>query len=93
MEDRLGRIAYHAGAELNGYYYIVGGQDENLNTLNSIIVFDITQEIIKIDEKSGEHIVISGEGQKADILSNEKEDIAPDESGCAESDEARKPRG
>ena len=44
LGDRLGRIAYHAGAELNGYYYIIGGQDENLNTLNSIIVFDITQE-------------------------------------------------
>ena len=42
--DSLGRIAYHAGAELNGNYYIIGGQDENLKTLNSIVVFDIAQE-------------------------------------------------
>ena len=44
LGEKMGRIAYHAGAEINGFYYIVGGQDDNLNTLNSIQVFDITQE-------------------------------------------------
>ena len=44
LGEKMGRIAYHAGAEISGFYYIVGGQDENLNTLNSIQIFDITQE-------------------------------------------------
>ena len=46
MGKNIGRIAYHAGAILKGFYYIVGGQDENLNTLNSIIKFNISQENI-----------------------------------------------
>ena len=46
LGDSLQKIAYHAGAEINGFYYIVGGQNENLKTLNTIQVFDITQEII-----------------------------------------------
>ena len=44
LGEKMGRIAYHAGAELNGFYYIIGGQDENLNILNSIQIFDLTQE-------------------------------------------------
>ena len=46
LGDSLEKIAYHAGAEINGFYYIVGGQNENLKTLNTIQVFDITQEIM-----------------------------------------------
>ena len=46
LGDSLEKIAYHAGAEINGFYYIVGGQNENLKTLNTIQVFDITQETI-----------------------------------------------
>ena len=49
LGEKLGKIAYHAGAEINGFYYIVGGQDETLTTLNSILVFDITQQ--RIGEK------------------------------------------
>lgn len=49
LGEKMGRIAYHAGAELNGFYYIVGGQDEYLNTLNSILIYDITQE--RLSEK------------------------------------------
>ena len=44
LGTNLEKIAYHAGAEINGFYYIVGGQNENLKTLNTIQVFDITQE-------------------------------------------------
>ena len=44
LGEKLGKIAYHAGAEVDGFYYIVGGQDETLTTLNTIQVFDITQE-------------------------------------------------
>ena len=44
LGEKMGRIAYHAGAELNGFYYIIGGQDENLNILNTIQIFDLTQE-------------------------------------------------
>ena len=44
MGDKLEKIAYHAGAEIDGFYYIVGGQNETLETLNTIQVFDITQE-------------------------------------------------
>ena len=44
LGEKLGKIAYHAGVEIDGFYYIVGGQDETLTTLNTIQVFDITQE-------------------------------------------------
>ena len=44
LGEKFGKIAYHAGAEVDGFYYIVGGQDETLTTLNTIQVFDITQE-------------------------------------------------
>ena len=44
MGDKLEKIAYHAGAEIDGFYYIVGGQNDTLQTLNTIQVFDITQE-------------------------------------------------
>ena len=44
LGEKLGKIAYHAGAEVDGFYYIIGGQDETLTTLNTIQVFDITQE-------------------------------------------------
>ena len=64
LGDRLGRIAYHAGAELNGYYYIVGGQDENLNTLNSIIIFDITQEKCEKLKNVELEVTIQDEGNK-----------------------------
>jgi hypothetical protein len=46
MGLNIGKIAYHAGAILQGFYYIVGGQDENLTTLNTIIKFNISQENI-----------------------------------------------
>ena len=46
LGEKLGKIAYHAGAEVNGFYYIVGGQDETLTTLNTIRVFDISQQRI-----------------------------------------------
>ena len=44
MGDKLEKISYHAGAEIDGFYYIVGGQNDTLQTLNTIQVFDITQE-------------------------------------------------
>ena len=44
MGDKLEKISYHAGAEIDGFYYIVGGQNETLQTLNNIQVFDIAQE-------------------------------------------------
>ena len=44
LGEKFGKIAYHAGVEVDGFYYIVGGQDETLTTLNTIQVFDITQE-------------------------------------------------
>ena len=44
MGDKLEKISYHAGAEIDGFYYIVGGQNETLQTLNTIQVFDIAQE-------------------------------------------------
>ena len=44
LGENFGKIAYHAGVEVDGFYYIVGGQDETLTTLNTIQVFDITQE-------------------------------------------------
>ena len=44
LGEKFGKIAYHAGVEIDGFYYIVGGQDETLTTLNTIQVFDITQE-------------------------------------------------
>ena len=46
MGERLEKIAYHAGAEIDGFYYIVGGQNETLQTLNTIQVFDITQQTL-----------------------------------------------
>ena len=46
MGENLEKIAYHAGAEIDGFYYIVGGQNETLKTLNTIQVFDITQETL-----------------------------------------------
>ena len=46
MGEHLEKIAYHAGAEIDGFYYIVGGQNETLQTLNTIQVFDITQETL-----------------------------------------------
>ena len=49
LGENLGKIAYHAGAEVKGFYYIVGGQDETLTTLNTIKVFDISQQ--RIEEK------------------------------------------
>ena len=42
--DKLEKISYHAGAEIDGFYYIVGGQNDTLQTLNTIQVFDIAQE-------------------------------------------------
>ena len=42
--EKMGKIAYHAGDIVNGFYYIVGGQDENLNILNSIQEFDISND-------------------------------------------------
>ena len=55
MGENLEKIAYHAGAEIDGFYYIVGGQNETLQTLNTIQVFDITQETlsekIELDEE------------------------------------------
>ena len=44
MGEKLEKIAYHAGGEIDGFYYIVGGQNDVLQTLNTIQVFDITQE-------------------------------------------------
>ena len=44
LGEKFGKIAYHAGVEVDGFYYIVGGQDETLTTLNTIQIFDITQE-------------------------------------------------
>ena len=44
LGEDFGKIAYHAGVEIEGFYYIVGGQDETLTTLNTIQVFDINQE-------------------------------------------------
>ena len=44
LGEQLGKIAYHAGAEVKGFYYIVGGQNETLTTLSSIQVFDISQQ-------------------------------------------------
>ena len=44
LGEKFGKIAYHAGVEIDGFYYIVGGQDETLTTLNTIQIFDITQE-------------------------------------------------
>ena len=44
LGEDFGKIAYHAGVEVDGFYYIVGGQDETLTTLNTIQVFDINQE-------------------------------------------------
>ena len=44
MGNKLEKISYHAGAEIDGFYYIVGGQNETLQTLNTIQVFDIAQE-------------------------------------------------
>ena len=32
LGEKFGKIAYHAGAEVDGFYYIVGGQDETLTT-------------------------------------------------------------
>ena len=32
MGEDLEKIAYHAGAEIDGFYYIVGGQNETLKT-------------------------------------------------------------
>ena len=49
LGEELGKIAYHAGAEVKGFYYIVGGQDQTLTTLNTIKVFDISQQ--RIGEK------------------------------------------
>ena len=46
MGEDLEKIAYHAGAEIDGFYYIVGGQNETLKTLNTIQVFDIAQETL-----------------------------------------------
>ena len=43
LGGKMGKIAYHAGDVVNDYYYIVGGQDEHLNILNSIQKFNITQ--------------------------------------------------
>ena len=44
MGDKLEKIAYHAGGVVDGFYYIVGGQNDTLQTLNTIQIFDITQE-------------------------------------------------
>ena len=46
MGENLEKISYHAGAEIDGFYYIVGGQNETLQTLNTIQVFDIAQETL-----------------------------------------------
>ena len=69
LGDSLGRIAYHAGAEIGGYYYIIGGQDENLNTLNNILVFDITQS--KLEKLPEVELVVSiekTENKKLELL-------------------------
>ena len=42
--EELEKIAYHAGAEVNGVYYIIGGQNGSLRTLNNIQPFDINKE-------------------------------------------------
>ena len=44
MGDKLEKIAYHAGGVVDGFYYIVGVQNDTLQTLNTIQIFDITQE-------------------------------------------------
>ena len=68
--EKMGRIAYHAGVEINGFYYIVGGQDENLNTLNTIQIFDITQERIseKLENVELEVSLQITEPQKLELL-------------------------
>jgi hypothetical protein len=43
LGEKMGRIAYHAGDVVSDFYYIVGGQDEHLNILNSIQKFNISQ--------------------------------------------------
>ena len=69
LGDSLGRIAYHAGAEIGGYYYIIGGQDENLNTLNNILVFDITQsKLEKLPEVELEVSIEKTENKKLELL-------------------------
>jgi hypothetical protein len=68
--EKMGRIAYHAGVEINGFYYIVGGQDENLKTLNTIQIFDITQERIseKLENVELEVSLQITEPQKLELL-------------------------
>jgi hypothetical protein len=70
LGEKIGRIAYHAGAELNGYYYIVGGQDESLRTLSSIYIFDITQERIseKIEQIELENAIEMTDVKKLELL-------------------------
>ena len=70
LGEKMGRIAYHAGAELNGFYYIIGGQDENLNTLNTIQIFDITQERLseKLENVGLEVTLQINEAQKLELL-------------------------
>ena len=49
LGDELEKIAYHAGAEINGFYYIVGGQDQTLKTINTIQIYEISQN--RLNEK------------------------------------------
>lgn len=53
---QLEKIAYHSGVLHNGVYYIIGGQDETLHTINKIQKFDVANntmlEPIVVDEQT-----------------------------------------
>ena len=41
--DGMIKIAYHAGVYHNGIYYIIGGQNEEIRTLNTILKFKVSE--------------------------------------------------
>ena len=43
----LDSIAFHTGNEINGLYYIIGGQNRSMNSNNSVFIYNIDENILE----------------------------------------------
>ena len=48
----LDSIAFHTGNEINGLYYIIGGQNRSMNPNNSVFIYNIDDNILEKKEFS-----------------------------------------
>ena len=70
-EGKLEKIAYHAGILYNGIYYIIGGQNDKMRSLNTIQKFNVEEEKISNKIEPDKKIFPSIESHTCNLYKNQ----------------------